>query len=71
MPETTEQNPPAIALTVWAARHGVKPVTARAWAQEGQPLHGRVWHSGGRDLLIRPDEPVPATRPAGRPTRRA
>lgn len=69
MPENTEQNPPAVALTAWAARHGIRAVTARAWAREGQPLHGRVWHSGGRDLLIRPDEPVPATRPAGRPKR--
>lgn len=57
-----EQNPPAIALSEWARRNGIPASTARLWASEGQPLERRVWHSGGRDLLIRPDETVPIRR---------
>ena len=62
---------PAITLSEWAERNStpereIKERTARKWCLPGQPLHGRAWQSAGI-WLIRPDEPVPAIRTAGRP----
>lgn len=56
---------PAVALSEWAELHGVPLSTAKGLAQRGEFPDGAVWRSG-RDWLIRPSEPRPATRP-GRP----
>lgn len=53
---------PAVALSEWAELHGVPLGTAKGLAQRGEFPPGAVWRSG-RDWLIRPTEPRPATRP--------
>lgn len=69
MPKPSTDHPPAWALTKWARENGVPIPTAKKWAREGGPLHSRTWPSGGVDTLIRPGEPVPAPRRAGRPAK--
>ena len=57
---------PAIALSEWCQLHGVNSQTAKGWAARDVFPPGAVWLSG-RDYLIRPNEPVPETRPGPKP----